>query len=56
MLAQEILIVQPQFLQRSPRDIVQIQLHFYRCCCIYGAFGDILSPGTGRLDHLVASP
>lgn len=51
--AEVVLIVEKQFFQTRPGDIGQIQLHLGGGGGSLAAFGDVLLPRAGGLDHLV---
>ncbi len=54
-MAQEVLIVEAEFLQTGPSDIGELDLHFLRGAAGLAAFGDILYAAPGCLHHLVMS-
>ena len=52
-LAQEVLVVQAQFLQAGSCDVGQLQFRLLRCPAGLAALGDVLHAASGGLHHLV---
>ncbi len=55
-LAEEILVVEEQFLERGPGDVGEVEFGLRAGGAHPVAFGDVLASGAGGLDHLVVGP
>jgi hypothetical protein len=50
---EEVLVIQPEFLQAGAGHLGEFELHFFRGGACLAAFGDVLHAAAGGLDHVV---
>lgn len=55
LLAKEVLIIEPEFLEAGACHVGELNLHLLRGAAGFTTFGDVLDTTSGGLDHLVVS-